>query len=394
MAFITSDMAKKCDSKAKQLVNWLHLWLGLVSGIVVFIVCITGAIYVFQQDIKDVLEPWRFVDVQNTAFVPPSVLLDTANTYVSNHRATGLTYAGKTGAAAVGYEYKEHGIEHFTAIFMNPYTGAFIRAESTIGDGGFDFFRFIIQGHRSLWLPPEIGRPIVGYSTLIFVVLLLTGLVLWWPKKYKKAQLKRALKVKWTAKFKRLNYDLHNVLGFYVLLFALTLALTGLVISFQWFKTGVYYVASGGEKSYFEIPQSTPPPNRDGIYDIGKHMDLAWHKVRQQETQPIKGMYVSPDIHKPKAHIVILTYHGEDTYYDRNMYYFDKYSLQRLPTSQDRFKTADFADQLMMLNYDIHIGTAWGWIGKIIAFIASLIGASLPITGFLYWWYKPRKKKS
>jgi uncharacterized iron-regulated membrane protein len=44
------------------------------------------------------------------------------------------------------------------------------------------------------------------------------------------------------------------------------------------------------------------------------------------------------------------------------------------------------------MNYDIHVGQILGLTGKIIAFLASLICASLPITGFIIWWGKRNKK--
>src|SRR5690606_21272694 len=104
-------------------------------------------------------------------------------------------------------------------------------------------------GHRALWLPYEIGRPIVGVATLIFVLLLFSGLVMWWPKKWNKSNRDKSFKIKWNGSFKRVNYDLHNVVGFYSLVLAFVLAVTGLVWSFTWFADGVYYLTSGGESN-------------------------------------------------------------------------------------------------------------------------------------------------
>ncbi|GHA34142.1 hypothetical protein GCM10007103_14680 [Salinimicrobium marinum] len=103
-------------------------------------------------------------------------------------------------------------------------------------------------GHCQLWLPRYTGKPIIAYGTLIFVIALITGLVLWWPRRWNKTIRDASFKIKWTAKFKRLNYDLHNVLGFYTLLVALVLGLTGMVYGMQWFSDVVYWTASGGEK--------------------------------------------------------------------------------------------------------------------------------------------------
>ena len=76
---------------------------------------------------------------------------------------------------------------------------------------------------------------------------------MWIPAKMNKKALKAGLKIKWKAPFSRVNYDLHNVLGFYTALVALLIALTGLTWSFSWFAKGYYGVITGGKefrKSY------------------------------------------------------------------------------------------------------------------------------------------------
>ena len=206
---------KKTKSIFRIINDEIHLWLGLISGIIVFIVSITGCFYAFEREIKDAIEPWRFVEQENKLFVPPSVLIDTAAVYMPNYTPTGLTYANKNGAAAVGYSYMVDNKPNFSVVFMNPYSGKFIKKQHTMGANEFDFFTFIINGHKSLWLPEKIGRPIVGIGTLLFIVLLISGIVMWWPKRWNKANLNKSFKIKWKASFKRVNYDLHNVLGFY-----------------------------------------------------------------------------------------------------------------------------------------------------------------------------------
>src|SRR5699024_6522294 len=335
---------------------------------------------------------WRFVNAQQQAMAPPSTLLDTANAYVQGLKPTGLTYAGKTGAAAVGYEQNENGKESFEVVFMNPYSGRFIKKQSTLEDGDFDFFRFIIEGHRYLWLPQAIGKKIVDYATLTFIFLLISGLILWWPKNLKKAEKRKAFFIKWNVKFKRLVYDLHNVVGFYSLIIALIIVVTGVIVGLTWFKDGVYFVASGGETQEIQFPKSSPKAKTSSL-NTPQKLDVAWNKVINQEKEIPKGMYISPNLSNKTTPILIISYHDAETFYDRDTYYFDQYTLQRIHTPRDSYQDASFANKLLMLNYDIHIGSVWGIPGKIIAFIISLICASLPVTGFLYWWNRPKNKK-
>ncbi len=383
---------KSSKSTLRRINDWLHLWLGLASGIVVFIVSLTGCIYAFQQEIKDALEPWRFVEVQDKPFVPPSQLLDTAHYYMPGQTPTGLTYSNKEGAAAVGYMSFEGGKMSFTAVFMNPYTGEFLYKQQSHGEGQFNFFHFIVEGHRALWLPHHIGRPIVGIATLIFVVLLITGLVMWWPKKWNSASYKKSFSIKWKGSFKRVNYDLHNVLGFYSLVLAFVLATTGLVWSFDWFANSVYYVASGGEsKPGHDHPHSDI--SKAGTLDSSiSALDRAWYLTLAQEPNA-QGMYLSPTPEDEEDAIEIIAYQDHGTWYNRNEYFYDQYTLELYRTSDDRYSEAHLADKLDMLNYDIHVGAVWGLPGKLLAFFISLICASLPVTGFLVWWNKKKYPK-
>lgn len=381
-------------SKLRQLNNWLHLWLGLGSGIIVFIVSITGCISVFEQEIKDALEPWRFVEAQDKDFVPPSQLIDTALVYMPGKTPTGLTYEDQEGAAAVGFWHTEDGARAFSVVFMNPYTGAFIKKQTPVGKGAFDFFHFIMDGHRELWLPHAIGRPIVGVATLIFLALLITGLVLWWPKKWKKSNVKKAFSIKTKNGFRKLNYDLHNVLGYYALIFALVVAITGLVWSFQWFENSVYYLTSGG-KSQAEHAHPHSDVSMAGLSanDSIPAIDRAFYKTLEQEPNP-QRIYMTPGLSEADESIEIAFFKYKGKFYNHNTYFYDRYTVKPLRIAGDRYTEASFADQLAEMNYDLHTGSIWGLPGKILAFLVSLICASLPVTGFLVWFKKRQSSKS
>lgn len=378
-------------SKLSSLNGWLHLWLGLSSGLIVFIVSLTGCIYVFQTEIKNALEPWRFVEAQNKNFVPPSQLVDTALMYMPGKTPSGLTYEDATGAAAVGFYYRENDQLEFGVVFLNPYTGEFIRKQERVLHGEFNFFQFIMKGHRHLWLPEDIGRRVVGVGTLIFVVLLVTGLALWWPSAWTKTNRQKSFSIKWKAGFKRVNLDLHNVPGFYILLFVLIIASTGLIWSFKWFENSVYYLSSAGQsKEVHTHPHSdvnkATLPSPDSIPAI----DRAYYLTLEKTPNP-KRIYMSPHLKEADESIEVIVYNDQGTFYNHDEYFYDQYSLQLLEV--EKYAEASFADKLDHLNYDIHTGAILGLPGKILAFLVSLISASLPATGFLVWWNKRKGRK-
>lgn len=371
-------------SNWKAVNRWLHLWLGLISGIIVFIVSITGALYVFKTEISNALEPWRFVEPRDEAMVPPGVLLDTASVYVPGTKATGLTYDGEEGAAAVGFWGEQDGKRIFSVVFMNPYTGAFIKKQQLVGDG-FNFFQFINNGHRALWLPHAIGSRIVGVATLIFFFLLISGLINWWPRTFKNGFWKNGFRIAWRAPSMRIFYDLHNVLGFYVLVFALAIATTGLVWSFDWFGNGLYYITSGGKQKMEHHHPHSNPANAVLAADSGiSALDRAYYKALAEEPNP-ERIYITPYPADEEDAIEIVFYQKKGKFYSSNEYFYDQYTVEPLRIDGDRYAEAGFGDRLEMMNHDIHTGAILGLPGKILAFFVSLICASLPITGFIMW---------
>ena len=96
-------------------------------------------------------------------------------------------------------------------------------------------------------------------------------------------------------------------------------------------------------------------------------------------------MMLSPAIGKAGV-IYVYTYKDDETYYGYDVLQFDRYSGHLLDHRQNAGKSK--FQRLVETNYDVHVGAIGGLTGKIIAFLASLICASLPVTGFLVWWSK------
>ncbi len=371
----------------------LHLWLGLGTGIIVFIVSITASILVFKTEIMDALEDWRFVEAQPKAYVAPSQLIDTAKHYVPGHEPTGLTYDGKNHAAAVGFWIQEADRMDFKVVFMNPYTAEFIRMQSPLAKENFNFFEFVEQGHIRLWLPEKIGKPSVGIAVLLYLVLLISGLILWWPKSWTLKNLKKNLGLKFSASWKRLNRDLHNSLGMYALLFLIIIALTGLSWSFGWFNQALYFTLSGGKQlQAHHHPHSDTTQAAFILPDSSPKIDQAFYLALQEQAEP-ERVYITPSLPDADDAIEVIFYARKGKFYDFNTYFFDQYTLVPLRMPGDRFQEAPFADKLYHMYYDLHTGSILGLPGKILAFLLSLISASLPVTGFIMWLHRRKAQR-
>lgn len=367
--------------------NWLHLWLGLGSGIIVFIVCITGCIWVFNEEIDVLLAPETVIEQQDKPVLLPSQLAKITTQLYPAKKISYVTYQqGRAINVGIGGR-RDDG----ATLKVNPYSGEVI-SNVQRKKGDTDFFSFILNGHRFLWMPYEIGRPIVNYGTLIFVVLLITGLVWWYPKKWNKKTKEKSFKIKWGGSFKRVNLDLHNVLGFYSLLFLLAIGLTGAVWGIKWYSEGLYWVTSGGQSlgEFSRLESDSLQANK--FYTPEQAIDKAF-LFAMKENPKSEGFYYSfPDTAKAKSVINIYVYPNSGQFYNNKSYRFDQHTLQQLkgtsPVYDVSYEEAGFGGKLRKMNYDIHVGSILGFPGKVLAFLASLIGASLPVTGFLVWWGK------
>lgn len=392
---------KQKDSTFKRINNWLHLWLGLISGVIVLIVCITGCIWVFNEEITNFLEPENKVEWQNKPVLTPSQLTDVAAELHPDKVPAYANYRlGEVVTLNLRDKVQKEGPRGGgrrgggVTLKINPYTGAVVSNEVR-KPGETDFFRFILNGHRFLWMPYAIGRPIVNYGTMVFVVLLITGLIWWYPKKWNKSTRDKSFKIKWGASFKRVNLDLHNVLGFYSLLFLAAIALTGMVYGIQWYSDGLYWVTTGEKLPKFRQLESDSL-QAGKFYKPVAAMDAAWAKVIAKHPKSTGFYYGFPDAKNVKESITFYVYPTAGQFYDNQSYTFDQHTLKELTRNDPyavAFDKASFGQKLRKMNYDIHVGSILGFPGKVLAFLASLIGASLPITGFLIWYGRKFKKK-
>lgn len=358
---------------------WLHLWLGLVSGIIVIILSLTGCVLVFEHEIKDLV--YDYISVRPRAAdeqLPPSVLYKKIKEVYPDKEIASVWYYGLDKSVKVGIDHSD------TLLYVDPYTA------EVLGEVDHeDIFHFMDEGHRHLWLPTTIGRPIVGWATFLFALITISGLILWWPKKWSKRMVRQSFTINWKAKLKRINYDLHNVLGFYSLLLAFLMAITGLVMSFPWMRQTIMWLSGGlpqrPKTEMLGVPEESLSPT---LQDALVVADSVWYKVRKDIALLNKEAII---VHYPEQDEQVI-YACTDMHAGRwRDLQFDRNTLKLLPRAQKPMKDTGAAEWISRSNFALHTGFIGGLTTKFLYFFASLICASLPITGFYVWWGKKRK---
>ena len=362
--------------KIKKILGQIHLWIGLVVGLLFFVIAFSGALYTWMPEMSR-LAYNEAVEPQALPFVPISSLKSTLDREFPEGDFRTAYCRDRASTAEVllyvpGTYYKA---------FLNPYTGELVHLQ----DMKTGWLHYLKDTHRNLMLG-DFGRNVVHWVTLLSFLMFVTGLVLWWPNK--QAGKKRCFTLKWGKFTKRLNYDMHNVLGFYASLISIFAILTGIYWGFDFAKDAVR-VGTGGD----EVTYATPLSDEAGVDEaIDQFALMDSMMVEFKKQHPSKFIRMS-NPHSPTDPINVVVIDPDQPAFMSDHYYFDRYSGKQIKGNFENSSYADASgDQLInQMVYDIHFGSILGFPGRMLMFLASLIASSLPITGFFVWWGKRKK---
>ncbi|SHL90531.1 PepSY-associated TM helix domain-containing protein [Myroides odoratimimus] len=398
-----TDKPKKTKGIFKKYMLKLHLWLGLLSGIIVLIVSLTGTVFVFNEDISTYLKQDMIYhgeqDIENKKPIPIRELKELVNAQLVNEEVpaeevtipmdpTRSYQFGLFKANPEGWNYFDTYLI-FKTVYVNQYTGEVIAVDDLLKSPFF--FTMIL--HRSLLLSNAVGGTIVGVATIIFVIMLITGIILWWPKNKNMRKQRFWFRWKKVKGWRRKNYDVHNILGFYSSTLALIVAITGIMYSFRITMSWVYFLINGfsmyaPDFSHYKTtaPESMETPTTvDRIAaTVKEHYPNAFSFGIDLED------HENADHHHDNMTIRVKDH--EFKYNDSHTMIFDEHSGELLFNRSHGERL--LAERATGATYDLHVGAFFGMPGKIIAFILSLFCASLPITGFVIYWGRRNKKKT
>lgn len=355
----------------KKIFQKIHLYLGLLSGLIITITCLTGAILVFEEEIKETLYPHRYFVSENSTRVSIETMVNNLKKIEKEAKVTTIRIPSEQNKS-ISIRYEE-GIN--SEAFVNPYSGEVLETYSYKKT----FFYNVFALHRWL-MAGDIGKFIVGTSTLCFLFILGSGIIIWW--KPQKKILQQRIKLKFSNNWKLMNYDFHVVSGFYTSLFLFIFAFTGLAWSFEWFNNGIYVVTNSPNKK-IESPKSKVLEGNttsiDLIYDNGK-------KLRPDAKLFVIDIPEEKDDSYRVSTLNNNSLHGSA--YDYS--YFEQYNGALISTLD--FSERNLGQRVRGSFKPVHTGSIFGLPTKIIAFAACLFGVFFPITGFIIWFNKAKKK--
>lgn len=296
-----------------------------------------------------------------------------------------------------------------TSVYVDQYTGE-IKGQYERAP----FFTFMFRMHR--WLldsmkPGETvfwGKVIVGTSTLMFVLVLVSGIMIWWPRTSR--VLKNRLKITVSKGWRRFWYDLHVAGGIYACVFLLAMALTGLTWSFQWYRTGFYKVfgvetsagghgrAGAGNQAALSGRSGEQTRQHGSSDKTGRNDNSGQGRKNISESMTAAAVtagvwqtvYERLAADNPGYSRISLMDGAATVSFDRpgNRRAADRYRFDKADgtiTEAVMYKDSDRASKIRGWIYSVHVGSWGGIVTRILAFIAAIVGASLPLTGYWMW---------
>ena len=385
----------------KKALRKIHLWLSVPTGIIITLVCFSGAMLVFEKEITEAIKPeLYFVKEAKGEPIPMQQLMEKVEeTLPDSVSISGVTvFADSTRTYQVSLSKPRR-----ASIYVNQYTG-----EVTGRSERLPFFNTMFHLHR--WLlgsSSGVGKLLTGICTLVLVFILVTGILMWLTNRNK--PLKASLAIHVTKGWGRFWHDLHVAGGIYATIFLLAMALTGLTWSFSWYRTG-FYACFGVESSV-----------KGGAHGGGasKEGQRGGDTIRSGERHQGEGRHGGGEGHgyhdggdfgfhrrSPYRHwddvlnevalknpgyqqITLKAEAAEVVPEGRlSMRATDKYSYDRRRgeiTDVKLYSSEGKDTKVRSGVYMVHTGSWGGIITRILNFLAALIGATLPLTGYWLW---------
>lgn len=358
--------------------------MAMPFGLIITVICFSGATLVFEDEITHLIEhDFYYVDSKGRSPLPMNELVNNVSQLLSDSvKITGVTIFADTDRA-----YKVNlSKPRKAAIYIDQYSGEIKGHYQRL-----PFFQFMFRLHRWLLdsMKPQselfIGRIIVGVSTIMFTLIIISGIIVWMPKSLK--SISSRFKLVMNKGKHRLFFTLHAVGGTYAAILLLVMALTGLTWSFNWYRTAFYQlfgVETVVESAKPKIAGDKGKPNGRSKEKVTEYK--SWQYVLET-LQNDCSSYSSITINEGNAN-VSTDHWGNQRSSDKYIFNNQTGEILEIEFYQNQPK----ANKIRGWIYSVHAGIFAGYFSKIAWLLAALLGATLPITGY-YLWFKKRLRK-
>lgn len=377
----------------RKTIFWMHLIAGVVAGIVILIMCVTGVALTYEK----AMIAWserdaRIIEAPDADVEPMPIeaLLNSAREAKPDTNPTGLIFYSKPDTA-VAVSYGRTG-----TLYAHPYTGELKTSEATAMRS---FMRTMVSWHRWIALTGDnrsLGKAITGACNFAFLFLAVSGIYLWWPRKWTKNALKAIAVFQWSLKGKARDWNWHNAIGIWSALVLAVLTATALPISYRWAGNLIYTItgteqpAGGARRGPAGPPVEVPTP-AEGAQRMSQNALLAAAQAEFPDWKEITLRIAGGRGGKAQAATFSIKEKSSWPRTATTTVSLDPFTGQIL--SKSGFGDQNAARQVRGWTRFLHTGEALGMAGQTVAGLASLGGAVLVWTGLALSWRRFFGKK-
>ena len=364
----------------KAILFQVHSVAGLVLALLLSLIALTGAIMSFEDEIVDHLNAGIVQVAPRTvpSLMPDELVARLKATHDFGKVSAVTLSSDPSTAVHVRFGRDERGGRP-ASLYVDPYDARVLGSRR-----GEAFFATVRRLHRWLLIPGDAkgwGRPITGTVALGLVVMLVSGLVLRWPRRA--GSMKMWLKPNLGLSGRGLHRSLHTVIGTWVLPVYLAITLTGLWFSFEWYRDGVARLLSRPQVATAKM--ATKPPRADGravpAPSIG--FDQAWMTFQREEGDRFSRALLTLPA-GPGTTIRIRSW-GKDSLLEATRDEFRIDAVTGQLVSADHYADKTFGERIIAATYDIHRGAILGWPGKLAFILAAISMPLFAVTGILLY---------
>ncbi|QOZ65713.1 PepSY-associated TM helix domain-containing protein [Bradyrhizobium arachidis] len=367
----------------------VHSIAGLVLALLLALIALTGAIMSFEDEIVEHLNAglMHVVPREKPALTPDELVAQLKAGQDVGQVSAVMLSSDPTAAVRVRFARDEQGTRP-TSLYVDPYDARVLGSPR-----GEEFFVTVRRLHRWLLIPGDAkgwGRQITGIAALGLIVMLVSGLVLRWPRRA--TSVKMWLKPNLALSGRGLHRSLHAVIGTWVLPIYVVMTLTGLWYSFDWYKDGVAWLLARPEIAAAKMqPKMSAKAPRDAVRHeptaaIG--FDQAWTTLRREQGDRFsRALLTLPG--GPGTVIRIRSW-PKDSTLDTTRDEFRIDAITGQVVSAERYADKTFGEKIIANVLDIHRGAVLGWPGKLAFMIAAALMPLFSVTGVLL--YLSRRK--
>lgn len=350
----------------------IHLWVGLTIGLLLVLAGLTGSILVFDDEIDSALNPELLSVVPADETIPLQPVVDAVATAYPRHP---ISYIRLPRGPGETYEFTTAGADPLE-IFADPYRGEILGARGKTE--GFINALFDLHVHL---LSGETGERVMGVVGLLTLLLVLTGIVVWWPGVRRWWE---GFAVRWGANWKRVNFDLHRAGGIWSAAFLAITASTGAGLIFHdAFLAGANWITAS--------PEAPAPP--EVVPRTGEPW-LPLDSLLRQAERALPGgtvTYVAFPA-DPEAPLSVRKHFGAALHpTGRSFVYLDPWTGEAVAV--DRALSAPAGMKALNLLYPLHIGSFGGLAVRILYAVLGLAPLILFVSGILMWWNRTQVPK-